>query len=65
MDQPTKMMDGRPCTACQVWLPCDLLQLVEERAKREGLRDNQLIVKAVYAYLGIPEPSTEERECPR
>lgn len=65
MEQPTRMIDGRPCTACQVWLPCDLLKAVEERARQMGVRDNDVIKEALRAFLGIPEPSDEERGCPR
>jgi hypothetical protein len=42
-----------------------LLKAVEERAHQMGVRDNEVIKQALRAFLGIPEPSDEERGCPR
>lgn len=55
MTDGPRLIDGRPCVTWQVWLPCDLLQVVHERARQEGISDSELTQRALQAYLELEQ----------
>lgn len=65
MAETAVIAEGQPCTVCQIWLPCELLDALARRAQELGLSDSQLVAEALHAYLAVPEPSAEEGQCPK
>ena len=48
---------GRPCKICQVWLPCELIQKISERAQVEGVSDTEIVTRALRSYFDIENAS--------
>ncbi|MFO8081337.1 MAG: hypothetical protein R6V07_13690 [Armatimonadota bacterium] len=52
------MLTARECKSCHVWLPCCVIDQVENRAKGDGISSSDLVLAALRDYLG--EDFTED-----
>jgi hypothetical protein len=59
------MLTTRQCKSCHVWLPCCVIDQVEDRARQEAISSSDLVLAALRDYLGedLPEDDTESSSC--